>query len=56
MSASPKSIFLRFLTPMPKLSSSQLDYLTAVDHAHHEALIAIDPATGRSLGRPLYPQ
>jgi RimJ/RimL family protein N-acetyltransferase len=39
---------------MPKLSSSQLDYLTAVDHAHHEALIAIDPATGRSLGTARY--
>jgi RimJ/RimL family protein N-acetyltransferase len=50
MSASAKSIFLRFLTPMPRLSNSQLDYLTAVDHVRHEALIAVDPETGQSFG------
>jgi RimJ/RimL family protein N-acetyltransferase len=54
MSASAKSIFLRFLTPMPQLSSSQLDYLTAVDHVRHEALIALDPETGQSFGTARY--
>lgn len=49
-SASAESIFLRFLTPQPRLSSSQLDYLTAVDHVRHEALIAVDPDTGLSFG------
>jgi hypothetical protein len=29
-SASPESIFLRFLSPLPRLSGSQLDYLTAI--------------------------
>ena len=54
MSASPKSIFLRFLTPLPQLSKSQLDYLTAVDHIRHEALIAVDPETGQSFGTARY--
>lgn len=49
-SASAESIFLRFLAHQPKLTSSQLDYLTAIDHIRHEALIAIDPETGQSFG------
>jgi RimJ/RimL family protein N-acetyltransferase len=53
-SASPESIFLRFLAPQPRLSSSQLDYLTAIDHVRHEALIAVDPETGQSLGTARY--
>jgi RimJ/RimL family protein N-acetyltransferase len=53
-SASPESIFLRFLAPHPRLSGSQLDYLTAIDHVRHEALIAIDPETGQSLGTARY--
>lgn len=53
-SASPGSIFLRFLSPQPRLSSRQLDYLTAVDHVHHEALIAVDPETGQSFGTARY--
>ena len=52
--ASAESIFLRFLTPQPRLSSSQLDYLTAVDHLRHEALIALDPETGQSFGTARY--
>ncbi len=53
-SASPESIFLRFLSPMPRLSSTQLRYLTAIDHEHHEALIAVDPETGQSFGTARY--
>jgi RimJ/RimL family protein N-acetyltransferase len=53
-SASPDSIFYRFLSPLPRLSSSQLDYLTAVDHLHHEALIAVDPESGESFGTARY--
>ena len=53
-SASAESIFLRFLTPQPRLSSGQLDYLTAVDHMRHEALIAVDPETGLSFGTARY--
>jgi RimJ/RimL family protein N-acetyltransferase len=53
-SASPESLFLRFLTPRPRLSNKQLDYLTAVDHDRHEALIAVDPETGQSFGTARY--
>ena len=53
-SASTRSIFMRFLGPQPRLSSRQLDYLTAIDHEHHEALIAVDPDTGESFGTARY--
>jgi hypothetical protein len=53
-SAAPDSIFLRFLAPHPRLTGSELDYLTAVDHDRHEALIAIDTETGQSLGTARY--
>ena len=53
-SATSESIFLRFLAPQPRLSSSMLDYLTAIDHVRHEALIAVDPKTGQSFGTARY--
>jgi RimJ/RimL family protein N-acetyltransferase len=53
-SASAESIFLRFLAPHPRLSGSELNYLTDVDHARHEALIAVDPETGESFGTARY--
>lgn len=53
-SASADSIFLRFLSPQPRLSSSQLELLTAVDHVHHEALIGVDPESGASFGTSRY--
>jgi RimJ/RimL family protein N-acetyltransferase len=53
-SASTRSIFMRFLAPQPRLSRRQLEYLTAVDHDHHEALIAVDPETGQSFGTARY--
>ena len=40
---SPRSRYLRFHSAIQRLSSSQLDYLTKVDHHDHEALIALDP-------------
>lgn len=49
-SASSESSFLRFLSPMPRLSGAQLRYLTAIDHDRHEALIAVDPEGGQSVG------
>jgi RimJ/RimL family protein N-acetyltransferase len=52
--ASTRSIFMRFLGPQPRLSQRQLDYLTTVDHVHHEALIAVDPDTGQSFGTARY--
>ena len=45
---------MRFLAPRPRLSSNQLDYLTAIDHVRHEALIAVDPQTGQSFGTARY--
>jgi RimJ/RimL family protein N-acetyltransferase len=42
---SPESRYRRFLTPMERLTKSQLEYLTDVDHHNHEALIALDLAT-----------
>lgn len=41
---SPESRYRRFLTATPRLSSSQLRYLTEVDHDAHEALLALDPS------------
>jgi acetyltransferase len=52
--ASDESLFLRFLSPRPVLSSKQLDYLTSIDHVRHEALIALDPDTGQSFGTARY--
>jgi acetyltransferase len=49
-SASATSIFRRFHSPHPRLSGSELDYLTQVDQVRHVALIAVDPATGESFG------
>jgi RimJ/RimL family protein N-acetyltransferase len=53
-SSSEKSRYNRFLSPLPKLTSRQLEYLTVVDHDHHEALIAVDPETGQSFGTARY--
>jgi acetyltransferase len=50
LSASPESNYMRFLNAQSKLSGSQLDYLTGVDHVSHEALIAVDPESGQSFG------
>jgi GNAT superfamily N-acetyltransferase len=46
---SAESRRLRFLTSKPTLSSSELRYLTEVDGHRHEALGAIDPATGQGI-------
>jgi GNAT superfamily N-acetyltransferase len=41
---------LRFLTAKTQLSARELRYLTDVDGHHHEALGALDPATGHGVG------
>lgn len=46
---SAESRRLRFLSSKPKLSRSELKYLTEVDGHRHEALGAIDPATGQGI-------
>ena len=51
---SPESRYRRFFAAIPRLTSSQLDYLTQIDHSDHEALIAIDPATEQAVGVARY--
>jgi hypothetical protein len=46
----PESIYRRVLAPMESLSEAELDYLTQVDHHHHEALVALVPETQEGLG------
>jgi RimJ/RimL family protein N-acetyltransferase len=46
--------YLRFLGPKPRLSASELRYLTDIDHRTHEALAAVDPADGSFLGIARY--
>ena len=51
---SPESRYRRFFAAIPRLTSRQLDYLTQVDHHDHEALVAIDPGSGRLVGVARY--
>jgi RimJ/RimL family protein N-acetyltransferase len=48
------SRYRRFLTSIDHLSDRQLAYLTQVDHIAHEALVAIDAATGEGLAIARY--
>ena len=47
---SPQSRYRRFLAPMDDLSEPMLRHLTEVDHHDHEAIGAIDPASGHGIG------
>lgn len=47
----PQSRRLRFLTGKKRLSSSELHYLTAVDHHDHEALAAVSDGRGVGIAR-----
>jgi RimJ/RimL family protein N-acetyltransferase len=47
---SPESRYRRFFTPTSGLSAAELSYLTDVDHHDHEALVALEPETGRGVG------
>ena len=44
----------RFLRAVDRLSTSELDHLVDVDHRDHEALVAVDPVTGRGVGVARY--
>jgi RimJ/RimL family protein N-acetyltransferase len=48
--ASPESVYLRFMTPQPQLSDRQVRYLLEIDHRDHEALLAVDEASGEAVG------
>lgn len=41
---SEQSVYRRFLAPLKRLTESELAYLTELDHADHEALIALTDA------------
>lgn len=51
---SERSRYERFLSPIDRLGPGMLRYFTEVDHHDHEALIAIDPATGHLVGVARY--
>jgi RimJ/RimL family protein N-acetyltransferase len=48
------SRWMRFLGPKKRLSPAELRYLTEVDHRDHEALGALDQASGRGVGIARY--
>ena len=51
---SPESRYRRFLSPTGGLSARELTYLTTIDHERHEALAAVDPATGTGVAVARY--
>ena len=51
---SDESRYRRFLSATPRLSESQLRYLTEVDHDRHEAIIAFAEETGEPVGVARY--
>jgi GNAT superfamily N-acetyltransferase len=53
---SDESRYLRFGTPKPHIPGRALDRLVGVDHRDHEALLAIDPPTGRGVAVARYVQ
>jgi GNAT superfamily N-acetyltransferase len=52
--SSDEAVYRRFLNPHGRLTAAELRYLTEVDHRDHEALLAIDPSTGRSVAVARY--
>jgi RimJ/RimL family protein N-acetyltransferase len=51
---SARSRQLRFLGPKKQLTPAELRYLTEIDHHDHEALGAVDRASGRGVGVARY--
>jgi RimJ/RimL family protein N-acetyltransferase len=51
---SPESRYLRFLGTKKRLTTSDLAFLTEVDHTDHEALLAIEPGSGEGVGVARY--
>jgi GNAT superfamily N-acetyltransferase len=52
--SSDDAIYHRFLNPHGRLTAAELRYFTEVDHRDHEALIAVDPASGIGVGVARY--
>jgi len=53
---SDQTRYLRFASAKPRLTKRELDFLVDVDHHHHEAIVAVDPTTGRGVGAARYIQ
>jgi RimJ/RimL family protein N-acetyltransferase len=53
---SDQTRYLRFATAKPRLSKRELDFLVDVDHHRHEAIVAIDPTSGRGVALVRYIQ
>src|SRR3954453_9078215 len=51
---SARSRYQRFLGGKPYLTSTELRYLTAVDHHDHEALVAVARLRGQGIGVARY--
>lgn len=51
---SERSRYRRFFRPLDHLSDRDLAYLTEIDHNDHEALAAVDPATGQLIAVARY--
>ena len=52
--SSDEDVYRRFLNPHGRLTAAELRYLTEVDHRDHEALLAVDPGSGTSVGVARY--
>lgn len=52
--SSDEAVYRRFLNPHGQLTAAELRYLTEVDHRDHEALLAVDPDGGKSVGVARY--
>lgn len=52
--SSDDAIYRRFLNPHGRLTAAELRYFTEVDHRDHEALVAVDPASGIGVGVARY--
>jgi GNAT superfamily N-acetyltransferase len=52
--SSDDAVYRRFLNPHGRLTAAELRYLTEVDHRDHEALVAIEPHSGESVGVARY--
>jgi RimJ/RimL family protein N-acetyltransferase len=46
---SDETRYLRFATAKPSLTERELDFLVDVDHHSHEAILAVDPGSGRGV-------
>lgn len=51
---SAESRYRRFFAPLNRLSTTDLKYLTEVDHSNHEAIVAFDAETGGTAGVARY--